>query len=273
MKKYILLFMLLVSSLQAGMINAIAIVVNNTPITLYDIDKKMQTLSIDKQKAVSILIDDALYKQLVRKYAIDVDIFDIDNYIEKLAKSNNMSLYQFKSAIRQQQDFEAFKAQIKKQLIHQKLIAQIASNKIKKATDEDLKIYYDNNKDKFTIANKIDLIEYSSRDKKALETIKQNPMALGDNIKVKNITVTQNDIDSQMKYIINKTKEQTFSPIFTANKTYNLLFISKKYDLQTIPFENVKNNIFRIVMDQREKEYLNNYFETLKLTADIKVLR
>jgi hypothetical protein len=273
MKKYILVFVLLLSSLQAGLIDAIAMTVNDTPITLYDIDKKMQSLQIDKQKAVSILVDEVLYKQLLDKYSIDVDIFDIDNYIEKLAKSNNMSLYQFKSAIRQQQDYTQFQAQIKKQLIHQKLISRIASNKIKKATNDDLKIYYDNNKDKFIVANKIDLIKYSSRDKKALEAIKQNPMASNNNIKVENLTVTQKDINSQMKYIVNKTKDGTFSAIFAGDKTYNLLFVSKKYDLVTIPFIDVKDKIFRIVMDQREKEYLNNYFETLKITADIKVLR
>ena len=80
-------------------------------------------------------------------------------------------------------------------------------------------------------------------------------------------------MDAQLKYIINQTKEQSFSAIFTANKTYNMLFISKKEDIQTIDYKDVKAKIFNVVMDEREKDYLKSYFEKLKITAEIKILR
>ena len=43
--------------------------------------------------------------------------------------------------------------------------------------------------------------------------------------------------------------------------------------MTNIQYKDVKAKIFNVVMEQREKEYLKNYFETLKITADIKVLR
>jgi len=144
MKKYLVIFILSIAIVQAGLINAIALTVNNEPITLYDIDKKVQQLKVDKNKAVDILIDEILYKQLLKKYNVSVDFFDVDNYIEKLATNNNMSLFQFKNAVKQQQDYKNFKKQIKKQLKHQKLISHIASNKLSHATNEDLEIYYNN---------------------------------------------------------------------------------------------------------------------------------
>jgi len=52
-----------------------------------------------------------------------------------------------------------------------------------------------------------------------------------------------------------------------------MLFVSKKDELKTIEISKLKEKIFRIIMGQREKEYLKDYFETLKITADIKVLR
>jgi len=273
MKKYIIIFILSVMSLQAGLINAIAFTVNNVPVTLYDIDEKMQSVKISKENAVSILIDEALYKESLEKFNIAVDSFDIDNYIENLAKSNNMSMYQFQNAVKQQQDYDTFKEEIKNRLKHQKLISSIASNKIIRASDEDLEIYYNNNKELFKVANRIDVIQYTSRDKKALLQTKKNPMMINSDIKVKNITLTQDKMDAQLKYIINQTKEQTFSAVFAANKTYNMLFVSKKADISEIKFEDVKNKIFNVVMEQREKEYLKSYFENLKLTAEIKVLR
>jgi hypothetical protein len=92
-------------------------------------------------------------------------------------------------------------------------------------------------------------------------------------ITVENIVLTQDKMKSQMKYIVNQTKEQSFSAIFVSDKAYNMLFVSKKSDLKTIDLEEVKDKIFGILMQQREKEYLKDYFETLKITADIKVLR
>ena len=273
MKKYIIIFILSIVSLQAGLINAIAFTVNNLPVTLYDIDQKMQEHKISKAKAVSILIDEALYAESLEKFNVVIDIFDIDNYIEKLAQTNNMSVHQFKSAVKQQQDYDAFKKDVEKRLKHQKLISNIASNKLTKASDEDLEIFYNNNQSLFEVANKIDVIEYTSKSKKALTATKNNPMMMNAEVKVRNITLSQDKIQAQLKYIINQTKEQSFTSIFAANKTYNMLFISKKYDMTNIQYKDVKAKIFNVVMEQREKEYLKNYFETLKITADIKVLR
>ncbi|HIP11679.1 MAG TPA: peptidyl-prolyl cis-trans isomerase [Arcobacter sp.] len=273
MKKYIIIFMLSALSLQAGLINAIAFTVNNVPVTLYDIDEKMQERKISKEKAVSILIDEALYQESLDKYNVVIDTFDIDNYIEKIAQSNNMSMHQFVNAVKQQQDYTLFTNDVKKRLKHQKLVSSIASNKIIRANDEDLEIYYNNNKDLFSIANKIDVIQYTSKNKKALIATKNNPMMMNSDVLVNNITLTQDTMDAQLKYIINQTKEQSFTAIFAANKTYNMLFVSKKDDVQKIQYKDVKAKIFNVVMEQREKEYLKNYFETLKITADIKVLR
>ena len=77
-----------VGILSAGLVDGIALVVNEEPITLYDIDKKMLESNLSKKDAVSLLIDELLYEQELRKYNIEVDIFDVNNYIEKIRKSS-----------------------------------------------------------------------------------------------------------------------------------------------------------------------------------------
>lgn len=49
--------------------------------------------------------------------------------------------------------------------------------------------------------------------------------------------------------------------------------IVQKENQQTIAFEDVKDRIFNIIMQDREKTYLKDYFEKLKLSADIKIVR
>jgi len=273
MKRLLIYFIFSLTILNAGLIDAIAVIVNNKAITLSDIDNEMNAFHIDKQTAVNKLVDKILYEQSLRKYNITVDIFDIDNYIDKLAERNKMTTFEFKNAIKQQQNYEVFKEQIKNQLKHQKLISKIAANKIKRASVQDLQIYYNNHKEEFKIANKIDVILYSSKDKNKLEELKKNPMLALDNVEVKNLTFTQKNSSSQVKYILKNTKEKTFSAIFVENKQYNMMFVSDKQDIQTIPFKDVKNQIFNIIMQKREQDYLKSYFETIKLTAKIKVLR
>lgn len=273
--KKILIFMVFCIGLHlnAGLINGIAISVNEYPITLEDIDNKMQEMKITKESAIAALIDEALYQQSLEKYNVSVDNFDVDNYIEKIAKNNKMSSFEFKNAVKQQENYDAFLEKIKLQLRHQKLISAIASNNLIMANEEDLKIYYNNNISQFKIAKKIDAIHYTSKDKNVLEQLKTNPLLADSNLEVNNVTFDIDTVSPQMRYVLSQTKEKAFSSIFPENKTYNMVFVSKKLTIEEIPFETVQDNIFNTIMTQRENDYLKNYFENLKITAEIKFLK
>jgi hypothetical protein len=52
-----------------------------------------------------------------------------------------------------------------------------------------------------------------------------------------------------------------------------MFFIKDKKNVKTIAFEDVKNKIFNEIMQKREDALLKEYFETLKMTADIQILR
>jgi len=273
MKKIILSMLIGFTFASASLVNAVAIVVNKKPITLYDIDKTMQANKISKQRAVEGLIDEILYNEELKNNNITVDIFDIDNHIEKLAIQNKMSVLDFKSLVRQQQNYELFKAQIKQQLLHQKLIQSVARGKLKIATNDDLKIYFDNNQEEFQVAETIEVIAYVSKSKKLLEEQIKNPMMQNKAILIQSIVLKQKELTPQTKFILNATKVNKFTPIFAQNKSYNMFFIKKKKNVTTLSFKESEDKIFQKVMKDREKSYLKEYFETLKITADIKVLR
>jgi ribosomal protein L25 (general stress protein Ctc) len=257
----------------AGLVNGIAMVVNNEPITLYDIDQEMQSKNVDKKQAIKNLINAVVYDQEIKKNNVSVDIFDVDNYIAKLAAQNNMKPLEFKSLIRQQRDYNSFLDSIKKQLIHQKLIRKVAGGKIKIATDEDLKIYYENNQEQFRVADSIETTVYVSKDKRVLQEIVSNPMLKDNRVASQDISFKDNELNPQVKYVLQSTKEGEFSPIFVQNKNYNMFYVKKKVGEKLVPFEEVKEQVFQIVMEQRETNFLNEYFETQKLTSTIKVYR
>ena len=139
MHKFLLALVLGSSLTYASTINGIAITVNDEPITQYDIEKTMSVNKISKNEAVSYLIDKVLYDQLVKKNNITADIFETNEYIEKLANSNGMDVYAFKSIVKQEYpNYEVFENEAKNAVIKQKLIAGLVSGQLAIATDEDM---------------------------------------------------------------------------------------------------------------------------------------
>ena len=273
-RKLLLSFLLLASSSYAGTIDAIALVVNDDPITLYDIEKRKVQKNLPKEQAVSELVDEALYSQLISKYNITADIFDVNNYLEKIAASNGMDLYTFKSIIKQKyQDYDKYEEETRELILRQKLTDTLVRGNLKVANEEDLKIYYDNNLSKFQMASNVKAIQYASKNKADLNAVIKNPMANIPGISKSPIDLDQTNLNPQLRYIINETKLNQFTPVFTSNKQFVTLLIRQKDDQTTIPFEEVRDRIFNIVMQDREKKYLKDYFEKLKLSADIKIIR
>ena len=258
----------------AAMINGIAIIVNDEPITLHDIDKTMSVNKVGKNEAVSYLIDKILYDQLVQENNISADIFEINEYIEKLANSNGMDVYTFKSVVKQKYpDYAVFEEEAKNSVIRQKLVQKIVKGQLAIATQEDMELYYEKNKNQFLSANTFQVIQYTSKNKASLISAIKNPMIIPDDVQRDSTTLETQKLPAQMQFLLNETKENSFTPIFTANKQFVALFVQKKQGSSALGFESVKAKIFNDIMSTRKKKYLKDHFEKQKLTADIKIVR
>jgi parvulin-like peptidyl-prolyl isomerase len=273
---YKLFLTLLVSSgiSFAGMINGVALIVNDEPITLYDIDNTMSVNKIGKNQAVGLLIDKALYEQSIKENNITADIFEINDYIEKLANANGMDLYTFKSVVKQKYpDYSQFENEAKDAVIRQKLIQKIVKGQLAIATEEDMQLYYEKNKEQFSTSKFYEVTQYTSKNKASLNNAIRNPMVIPSDVERTPIRLASDKLQPQMQYLLNETKTNSFTPIFTANKQFVSLFVTRKEGTTSLNFESVKAKIFNDMMSLREKKYLKDYFEKQKLTADIKIVR
>lgn len=271
----LLLSLLLGSTLSfASMVNGVAILVNEEPITLYDIERTMVVNKIPKNEAVSYLIDKILYDQLVQEYNITADIFEVNDYIEKLANSNGMDIYAFKAIVKQEYpDYSVFENEAKNTVIRQKLVQKLVKGQLAIATDEDMQLYYEKNRNKYLTAKTFDVTQYSSTSKEALMEVAKNPIIIPSDVQRTSLKLNTAEIQAQLQYLLNGTKVNSFTPIFTANKQYVTFFITKKEGTAPLSYESVKARIFNDIMMNREQKYLKDYFEKQKLIADIKVIR
>ena len=273
---YKLFLALLVSSgiLFADTENGLALTVNDEPITIYDINKTMSENRIGKNEAVGLLIDKALYEQAVKENNITADIFDVNDYIEKLANANGMDLYSFKSVVKQKYgNYELFENEAKDAVIRQKLIQKIVKGQLPIATQEDMELYYEKNKDQFSTSKFYEVTQYTSTNKASLVSAINNPMVIADDVQKTPIKLSIENLQPQIQFLLNETKTNSFTPIFSANKQFISLFVIRKEGTTALGFETVKAKIFNDIMTSREKKHLKEYFEKQKLTADIKVVR
>lgn len=274
MYKFFLSLLVGSSLTYAAMINGVALTVNDEPITLYDIDRTMVVNKVSKNEAVSYLVDKILYDQVVQENNITADVFDVNDYIEKLANANGMDVYTFKSIVKQKYpDYAVFEEEAKNAVIRQKLVQKIVKGQLAIATEEDMQLYYEKNQNQFSTAKSFDVIQYSSKNKAALIETLKNPLSVSSEVQRAPISLETRSLQPQMQYLLNETKLNSFTPIFTADKQFVSLFLVKKNGVTTLPFESVKAKIFNDIMTTREKKYLKDYFEKQKLTADIKVIR
>lgn len=272
--KNLLALALFANFMYAGMVDAIAVIVNNQPITLFEIDEKMQTNKISKQEALRVLIDDILYKETLKQNNISADIFEVENYIEAMAKKENTGIIEFKAMLKQKYpNYEDFLEQIKKQISHEKFISKVARSQIKLATDEDLKIYYENNKNKFQVASSFEILQYSSKVRNDLVKLQSSPNSSIEGIDKNSFVLDQKNLNAQVKYLLNETKEGAFTPIFVANNKFVTILVNKKNGVEQLAFENVKDKIFDNVMRTREDIFLKEYFNKIRITAKIEIIR
>jgi parvulin-like peptidyl-prolyl isomerase len=258
----------------SGIISGVSIVINDEPITLYEIYKYSTKYKISKSKAIDLLVREKLENAQIKKLGITVDAFELDQYIEKIATKNGMSIYEFLNMLKSKGiDIDQYKKDLKQKMKRDKLYSSIYREKLKGVEESELKDFYDKNPNEFKIANSFDVVVYSAKNPEDLEAIKKNPMLKLENIKTEAKTLTSNELNNQLKSLLNMTKNGTFSRVVTLRGKPTMFYVKSRGDIQTIPFDAAKNGIYRMLSQQKEQKAIKDYFEKLKSSASIKVVR
>lgn len=271
----ILLSLLATSTLSyAGLVDGISVIVNNSPITLYEIRNLSQKLNVPPKKAIQILIQKKLEDNLIKKYGIEADSIDIDNEMEKISSRAGMSIVDFQNYLEKQGvDLDEYKKDLAQKIKQQKLYKKIASTRIRRATEEEMRNFYKNNINLYSIPQMIDVVQYTSNKRSSLEKMIKNPMLNIGGISQKETILKSQSINPKLLYILRQTKEGSFTPILTLKKGFSTFYVKRKINVKTIPFDKVKNDIFARMMDKREKEIVKSYFDKLMSEAQIRVIR
>ncbi|MFK5882058.1 MAG: peptidylprolyl isomerase [Sulfurospirillum sp.] len=258
----------------AGLVNAISVIINNEPITLYEIYKYSNKFHISTKESLNILIRQKLEDADIARQHITASDFEVENYIKKLATKNGISEFQFLQMLKDKGIKESvYRKDVKKKIEQKKLYDRIFASKKIQVTPQEIKNYYKANKNKFVKAKGFEVVAYESPSKKSLEKIRTNPMLSIPDIKAKQVRFQSGNMNKNLESMLNQTASGDFTPAFKMGNSYTMFYVKAKNGVETMPFDKVKNDIYSFLASKKEKAAIDDYFEKIKSTANIKVLR
>ena len=265
---------LLFSPASAATIDGVSVIINKEPITLYDVFKYSQRFNISKKESLDILVRQKLEDSEIKKLGISVDNFEVDQYIENLAISNNMSQYDFLNMIRSKNiEVSEYKEDLKKKLQRDKLYKKIISTKMQQMGDGELQAYYNENLHEFSQASAFDVTIYTSANQQSLAAIQSNPMSAASDVQLQEGRIDAGKADPQLLTLLNKTPKGKFSSISKSDSNYVMFFVKEKHNVQSVSFADAKNYIYNKLGEGKEQKAIEEYFEKLKSSANIQVVR
>ena len=258
----------------SGIISGVSVIINDEPITLYEVYKYSEKYKISRKESLNLLVREKLEQSEMKKLRINADIFEVDQYIEKLANNNGMNQYEFLNMLKTKNiKIDEYKTDVKNKIKKDKLYRSIFADKLKGLENSELEEFYNSNPNQFKIANTFTVTEYSAQDGNALVAVIKNPMLQPEGVQVEEKVLKANTLNNQVKALLNGTKNGTFSKILNLNNKPTMFYLKNKGDFITLAFDDVKQSIYKVLSKQKEEKIIKDYFEKLKSSASIDVVR
>jgi peptidyl-prolyl cis-trans isomerase SurA len=275
MRSLILSSLLFTFALSAP-VGGVAVLVKNSPITLYEITQEMKQSGTDATKSADILIRKKLEQLEAQEKKISVSASEIKEEMERMAKQNNLTMEQFLDAMKTARgiDESDLKAKVEESIRGQKLYSAIAFSKMAQPTPAEEAEYYQLHLDEFSHPDSYDVTTYVASSAEILQAKIDDPMRNIPDIITKDENIPSKNINPQLAQILNKIEVGKFGPVLPNGKNNFMSFYMKdKQNLITENLDSIRPQINNMIMGERRNQVLNDYFTRLRLSADIKVLR
>ena len=272
MKKLLIFTLFMLTTLAQGkMINAIAIVVDGEPITTVEISAVQKQLRVSKKEAQNMLIENRLQKAAMKNISVSED--EIDKRIEMVAKQNSITVKKMQSVIKQQgQSWNTFRDQMKTTIQKQKFFRTKIVKNIPEPSDDELKIFYRNHPELFSMPSSITVTEYSAATAGKIQNLLKNP-ANRKGIKRKKVTFKGADVTPQLLAMISQTEVGSFTPAFNNGNAFVTYKVLNKGKGKLKPFDDVKNSVVMAWKKEQQGDAIKDYFEKMKTNATIEYIR
>ncbi len=272
----ILLTLCLAFSLNAELVNGVAIIVKGEAITMYELTQEMSASKVNIEDASDILIRKKLEDSEIKERKIKVASSEVYEDIKQVASRNNMNVSELYEAVRSSSGLTSteFKAKTKEKLLSQKLYSAIAYTSLSEPTEEEAMEYYELHKGDFSHPSGFKVILYTSKNKSRLQEKIDNPMFYSPDIQKEEKELIYDKISPELAKFLSKEKVDAFTPIVPNGKgAFMSFYIKDIKTAQELGFRTIRSQVVNMIMGDKREQVLSDYFARLRGNADIQTIR
>ncbi|HHS48430.1 MAG TPA: hypothetical protein ENM99_00965 [Desulfurella acetivorans] len=280
MKKFLVFIavsIFFVSIAKGEVIDKIVATVNDRPITMYDLKELAPFYHAKNEKQLlNDVINDYVIEDIAKKDGIVLTDEDINQFIENVAKNNNLTKDQLEQKIEQQGlSYDYYKEFAKFNVYKLKVMQRIFAPTIQ-IDEQEIKNFYNNHPNLFNQSTVVlDIIE--TRNKADIDdAMKQLQLGASfDSVKEKYSVdksepkkVYLSDINKQLQGIIEKMQVGQISPIIESSNGYFIIKVLDKKDVN-LHFDEVKDKIRNLLFEEKLQERFTSWLNGIKSSMDI----
>ncbi|MFT7824750.1 MAG: peptidyl-prolyl cis-trans isomerase [Sulfurimonas sp.] len=269
-RKSLLFFFILFSATltEAKIFDAIALIVEGEAVTTTEIKAVRSQLDVSKQEAIDILIQDRLQKIAMKDTNIAEDA--VDKRVALIAERNSISVSKMQKILKEQgTSWNQYRTSIKNAMKKEKFFNEKVAKEIPAPTEDQLKLFYNSNKNKFTMPSSIKVIEYSASTKQAMENFLKTKKGL----KGKYLTKKTESLSPALLEMMLRTPDGKFTQYLNAGDRYIAYKIRSKEGKTNLDFESAKTAVAGYWKQEQRTKALKDYFNKMRTSADIQIIR
>jgi len=274
MKKILPFLLFTLISVEAQVLDAIAIDVEGEAITTLEIQAVQEKMNMSKQAAVEALIKDRLEKSAIEKAGISISDAEIQEKVNTIARAKGLSQEKMKAILVQKGlTWESYIEQLATGMKKERFFQEHILATIERPSDDELETFYNTHRSEFSNApRQMSLVSYSSSSVESLKSAIGNPIKPVNGVKKENILASSNEMSPALLKLIDSTTVNSFTAPVNTGKGFVSYFVKSKGNGQG-GFAAVKNAVAARWTQEQRVQAAQDFFNKLKSNANIRVIR
>ncbi len=262
------------STLEDKVVGGISLLVNGSPITLYQIQEEQKKSKVSKAQARDRLIAERIKNQEIERLKIHVDDDKLDQEMAMMAQQQGMDLDHFKQMLMAEGHYKLYRDQLKEHLEMQELLRNILLTNVDTSSETKMREYYNKHKEQFSIPTEIETVRYTSTNQEDLERAMADPNLEIPGVSKANEKIEMKTLNPQIAQVFISHEQGSFTPVMNGGGGQFITFyIKEKKGKNEVSFSQAKQFIAQKLVEESKDKILEEHFEKLRVKSRIVMIR
>ncbi|WQS36501.1 SurA protein [Helicobacter pylori] len=262
------------NTLEDKVVGGISLLVNGSPITLYQIQEEQEKSKVSKAQARDRLIAERIKNQEIERLKIHVDDDKLDQEMAMMAQQQGMDLDHFKQMLMAEGHYKLYRDQLKEHLEMQELLRNILLTNVDTSSETKMREYYNKHKEQFSIPTEIETVRYTSTSQEDLERAMADPNLEIPGVSKANEKIEMKTLNPQIAQVFISHEQGSFTPVMNGGGGQFITFyIKEKKGKNEVSFSQAKQFIAQKLVEESKDKILEEHFEKLRVKSRIVMIR